>query len=116
MTRARAQASPLAARLRALGAERGRGARDPHRSRSRRTIPPLAGYDLLCLTSPNAVRRLFEEVRDARALTGPRIAAIGPGTAQALREHGIEPDIVPGALRRRVAASRRCATCRCAAC
>jgi uroporphyrinogen III methyltransferase / synthase len=34
-------------------------------------------------------------VRDARALTGPTIAVIGPGTARALREHGIEADIVP---------------------
>ena len=41
-------------------------------------------------------RRLLELVRDARALTGPVIAAIGPGTARALREHGIEPDVVPG--------------------
>ena len=34
-------------------------------------------------------------MRDARALAGPPIAAIGPGTARALREHGIEPDVVP---------------------
>jgi uroporphyrinogen III methyltransferase/synthase len=34
-------------------------------------------------------------VRDARALAGPTIAVIGPGTARALREHGIEPDVVP---------------------
>lgn len=94
VTRARAQASPLAARLRGLGA-------DVIEAPAIRTvpleaeIPQMAGYDLLCLTSPNAVRRLFEEVRDARVLTGPRIAVIGPGTARALREHGIEPDIVP---------------------
>ena len=34
-------------------------------------------------------------MRDARALAGPRIAVIGPGTARALRERGIEPDVVP---------------------
>ena len=34
-------------------------------------------------------------MHDARALAGPTIAAIGPGTARALREHGIEADIVP---------------------
>ncbi len=34
-------------------------------------------------------------VRDARDLVGPTIAAIGPGTARTLREHGIEADIVP---------------------
>jgi uroporphyrinogen III methyltransferase/synthase len=55
----------------------------------------LEGYDLVCLTSPNGVRLLFERLRDARALAGVRVAAIGPGTARALREHGIEPDVVP---------------------
>ena len=34
-------------------------------------------------------------MRDARALAGPTVAAIGPGTARALRAHGIEADIVP---------------------
>jgi uroporphyrinogen III methyltransferase / synthase len=58
-------------------------------------LSDLRPYDLLVLTSPNGVRRLFEEIRDARALAGPRIAAIGPGTAAALRAHGIEPDVVP---------------------
>ena len=61
--------------------------------------PDLAGYDLLCLTSPNGVRILFERLaragRDARALAGLRVAAIGPGTARVLEEHGISPDIVP---------------------
>ena len=33
--------------------------------------------------------------RDARALAGATVAAIGPGTARALRERGIEADIVP---------------------
>ncbi len=55
----------------------------------------LAAYDLICLTSPNGVARLFELVRDARALAGATVAAIGPGTARALREHGIEADVVP---------------------
>ena len=55
----------------------------------------LAAYDLLCVTSPNGARRLLEIARDARALAGPAIAAIGPGTADALRAGGIEPDIVP---------------------
>jgi uroporphyrinogen III methyltransferase/synthase len=32
---------------------------------------------------------------DARALSGARIAAIGPGTAAALREHGLIADVVP---------------------
>jgi uroporphyrinogen III methyltransferase/synthase len=41
------------------------------------------------------VRRLLELVPDARALAGPRIAAIGPWTAAALRECGVEADVVP---------------------
>jgi uroporphyrinogen III methyltransferase/synthase len=58
-------------------------------------LPDLAEVDLLCVTSPNGARRLLEIARDARALAGPTIAAIGPGTADALRFGGIEPDIVP---------------------
>jgi uroporphyrinogen III methyltransferase/synthase len=61
--------------------------------------PDLDGTDLVCLTSPNGVRLLFQRLRaagmDARALHGRTVAAIGPGTARALREHGIEPDVVP---------------------
>ncbi len=94
VTRARAQASALAARLRALGATvveapaiRIRPLAEP--------LPPLDGYDLLCVTSPNGAELLMDRVRDARALAGLRIAAIGPGTARALRERGIEPDVVP---------------------
>jgi uroporphyrinogen III methyltransferase/synthase len=98
VTRARAQASALAARLRELGAE----VVEAPAIRTRPillTLPDLAVYDTLCVTSPNGVHELFarldEEARDARALTGIRIAAIGPGTARALREHGIAADVVP---------------------
>jgi uroporphyrinogen III methyltransferase / synthase len=94
VTRARAQASGLAARLRRLGA----AVVEAPAIRVEAlpvTVPDLSGFDLLCLTSPNGVHRLLEEVRDARALAGPTIAVIGPGTARALREHGIEPDVVP---------------------
>ncbi len=63
------------------------------------TVPELSRYDLICLTSPNGVRLLFEGLlasrRDARALAGARVAAIGPGTARALSEHGVIADIVP---------------------
>src|SRR5947199_7988436 len=94
VTRARAQASALAARLRALGAEVVEAPAIRVEALSV-TVPDLHAYDLLCLTSPNGVHRLFEEVRDARALAGPRIAVIGSGTARALREHGVEADVVP---------------------
>jgi uroporphyrinogen III methyltransferase/synthase len=94
VTRARAQASALAGRLRALGAsvvEAPAIRIEPLDA----TLPDLAGFDLLCVTSPNGARRLLEICRDARELRGPAIAAIGPGTAGALRAGGIEADIVP---------------------
>jgi uroporphyrinogen III methyltransferase/synthase len=59
----------------------------------------IAAYDLVCLTSPNGVKLLFEALaaagRDARALAGATVAAIGPGTARALAAHGIAADVVP---------------------
>jgi uroporphyrinogen III methyltransferase/synthase len=98
VTRARAQASELAARLRTLGA---RALETPaiRISATSDPLPPLAGFDLICLTSANGVQQLFERLaargEDARALAGARVAAIGPGTARALREHGVIADIVP---------------------
>jgi uroporphyrinogen III methyltransferase/synthase len=54
--------------------------------------PPIrvADYDWLVLTSRNAVECLF------RRLDGPlpRLAVIGPGTAEALRARGVEPTLV----------------------
>ncbi len=98
VTRARAQASGLAARLRSLGA---RVIEAP----AIRIVPldgpapDVSGYDLVCLTSPNGVHLLFDRLRsrglDARALAGTRVAAIGPGTARALAEHGVIADVVP---------------------
>ena len=54
--------------------------------------PPIhaSGYDWVIVTSRNAVEPLL---RRADAL--PRVAAIGPGTAETLREHGVEPSFVP---------------------
>jgi uroporphyrinogen III methyltransferase/synthase len=98
VTRARAQASGLAARLRALGGEVIE-APAIRIAPIAGAAPDLARYDLLCLTSPNGVRLLFERLsaagRDARALAGLRVAAIGPGTARALGHHGIVADVVP---------------------
>jgi uroporphyrinogen III methyltransferase/synthase len=104
VTRARAQASGLAATLRALGAEVVElpAIRIEPRIDSgevRNAIAAIEDYALLCLTSPNGVRLLFEALagagRDARALAGATVAAIGPGTARALRERGIVADVVP---------------------
>jgi uroporphyrinogen III methyltransferase/synthase len=98
VTRARAQASELAARLRALGShvvEAPAITLAPLAA----TLPDPLDYDLVCLTSPNGAALLFERLadsgRDARALAGATVAAIGPGTARALREHGVIADVVP---------------------
>jgi uroporphyrinogen III methyltransferase / synthase len=161
VTRARAQASGLAATLRGLGAEVVElpAIRIEPRVESeavRRAVERIGAgeYALVCLTSPNGVRLLFEALAtaglDARALGGTKqkqveggedggaaeagalggtraagdastqnpgagdagadpsaegpdgadspgatVAAIGPGTARALAEHGIRADIVP---------------------
>jgi uroporphyrinogen III methyltransferase/synthase len=94
VTRARAQASGLAARLRALGA---RVVEAPAIRIEALPVelPDPHAYDLIVLTSPNGVEELFRHVRDARGLAGPTIATIGPGTAAALRARGVEPDVVP---------------------
>ena len=94
VTRARAQASALAARLRALGAavvEAPAIRIEPLDA----PLPPLRGYDLVCVTSPNGAELLLDRLRDARELAGITVAAIGPGTARALRGRGVEPDVVP---------------------
>jgi len=93
VTRARAQASELAARLRELGAE----VVETPAIRIEPLPVELPGpADLICFTSPNGVRLYFQALAgDARSLAGSRIAAIGPGTAAALAEHGIEADVVP---------------------
>ena len=54
-------------------------------------------YDWVLLTSRNAVDALWEAMRevgiDARAF--PKVCAIGAKTADAIRAHGVEPDLVP---------------------
>ncbi len=98
VTRARAQASALVSRLRGLGAEVIEAPAIRIEALEVK-LPELGAYDLLCLTSPNAVRLLFERLGeagvDARALSGMRVAAIGPGTAEELKRHGISADVVP---------------------
>jgi uroporphyrinogen III methyltransferase/synthase len=97
VTRAREQASELAGRLERLGA---RVLEAPVIRVQPLTLEPLdpQGYDLVCLTSANGVRLLFERLaaggRDARSLAHARIAVIGPATARALAEHGIAADVV----------------------
>jgi uroporphyrinogen III methyltransferase/synthase len=56
-------------------------------------------YQWVVFTSTNAVRAVrqkFEQIGlDARAMGGMRIAVVGEMTGQALREWGINPDLVP---------------------
>jgi len=100
VTRARAQASGLAARLRTLGAE---VVETPAIRIEPRPVPPelarIGDYSLVCLTSPNGASLLMEGLAshglDARALAGATVAAIGPGTARELAAHGIRSDVVP---------------------
>jgi uroporphyrinogen III methyltransferase / synthase len=89
VTRAREQAGELAGRLEELGHEV--------------VVEPLIeieptgpqeidvrGYDWVLVTSPNGAEELARRMRGRP----DRIAAIGPGTAAALRERGLEPDLV----------------------
>lgn len=93
VTRARAQASELAARLTQLGAH---VVETPAiRIEPRPVEIELKGYDLVCVTSPNGAALLMDALRDARDLAGSTVAAIGPGTAAQLRRRGVEADVVP---------------------
>jgi uroporphyrinogen III methyltransferase / synthase len=103
VTRARAQASSLSARLRELGAEviEMPAIRleplDP--APLRRALDALSGYDWLVFTSQNAVEIVWRAMRerglDARALGHARVAALGRATADALLDHGVAADVVP---------------------
>jgi uroporphyrinogen III methyltransferase/synthase len=101
VTRARAQASELAARLRALGAEviEAPSIRIEPRALDDGAVERVAAAELLCLTSPNGVRLLFDALaahgHDARVLAGATVAAIGPGTAAELERRGVRADVVP---------------------
>jgi uroporphyrinogen III methyltransferase / synthase len=98
VTRPRAQASGLARSLRDLGARVVEAAVIVPQPLAF-AIPDLSDVDLLVLSSPNGVHRFFDELkathRDARTLYGIAVAVIGPGTAEAVRAHGVEPDFVP---------------------
>jgi len=90
VTRAEEQADDLSGRLEALGHE---VVRCPLIRVEPLSDEPIdaAGYDWLVVTSPNGAQEV------ARRLAAParQIAAIGPGTAEALRAHGLRVDLVP---------------------
>ena len=60
-------------------------------------------FDWIVFTSMNAVdafmKTLFEGERDVRMLKGPRLCAVGAGTAEKLARYGIKVDLVPGEFR-----------------
>ena len=92
MTRPRAQARSLAERLEALGL-------DVVDCPLIEIVPleeprsiETSGYDWVVVTSPNGAN-LFA---DRRSGDRARIAAVGPGTAETLRAHGLEPDLIAG--------------------
>ena len=89
VTRPRAQARPLVTALEAIGAE---VVECPLIEIERTSDEPVdgAGYDWLIVTSSNGADEIAR-----RGVNLPRIAAVGPGTAEALRAHGIEPAFVP---------------------
>ena len=103
VTRSRAQAPGLAARLRDLGAR-------PIEVPAIRIGPPSDGgeglrravyalrdgaYGWVVFTSANAVDALMELVPDARVLSDVCVAAVGPATAEALRRYRVVADLVP---------------------
>ena len=89
VTRPRAQAGPLVQRIEELGHE---VVECPLIEIERMSDEPIdcAGYEWAIVTSPNGAE---EVARRARNL--PQVAAVGPGTAETLRAHGIEPAFVP---------------------
>jgi uroporphyrinogen-III synthase len=89
VTRPLDQAGPLVQRLEALGVE---VVACPLIEIEPFDDPvDVAGYEWVIVTSPNGARELV------RRASGPlpRVAAIGPGTAETLRELGVEPAFVP---------------------
>jgi uroporphyrinogen III methyltransferase/synthase len=104
VTRARQQSSGLVSRLNDLGAccfefptIRIKPLDDYAEVRAR--IDTLDEYDWLLFTSVNGVVHFWNELRragrDARALGGKKVAAIGPATARELEVRGVVPDFVP---------------------
>lgn len=96
ITRPESDARRLAARLEALGGEpivapaiRIEFA-DPAPLDA--ALARLPRYQWVIFTSRNGVEAVF---RRTDRLAGPRVAAIGPATAAELRQHGVEPDLVP---------------------
>jgi uroporphyrinogen III methyltransferase / synthase len=104
VTRARAQASGLAARLEELGAEVIQfptiRIEDPEDAAPlRRAAAHVEGFEWVVFTSVNGVERFWRMLRaagrDSRALCGVSVCAIGPATGAACELEGVTPDLIP---------------------
>lgn len=104
VTRTREQAGELSKALRDLGADvielptiRIEG--PPDRLEFAELVTHVHEYNWLVFTSPNGVERFFDAFYatfgDARSLGNPKIAAIGNGTAQKIREYRFAVDLIP---------------------
>jgi uroporphyrinogen-III synthase len=96
ITRPEPDAARLAARLRGMGAVpvlvpsiRIEFTDPPELDRA---LAEIRSYDWVIFTSRSGVEAVF---RRTTSLRGPKVAAIGPATARALKARGIEPDLVP---------------------
>jgi uroporphyrinogen III methyltransferase / synthase len=108
VTRAQAQAAPLRALLEAEGAEviefpTIRLAPPADYGPLDRAIARLGEYRWIVFTSPNGVvwcvQRMRTLGRDPRLIAHAGVAAIGSGTAQALRTQGLRADLAPSEFR-----------------
>ena len=104
VTRAREQAGQLSRRLREHGAEVLEVPTIKLEPPTRRqdlvdALLALNAYDWLVFTSPNGVSKFFEyffkQFHDMRDLGGARIAAVGPATANKLKELHLQVDLMP---------------------
>jgi len=104
--RTRHQAGELSERLRVLGAEPVeaptiaiQASRTPQLLRAALTDVGNGAYDWVALTSANGVAAVVEQLaelaRDARLFAPVRLAAVGPGTAEALAAAGLRAELVP---------------------
>jgi uroporphyrinogen III methyltransferase / synthase len=108
VTRTRGQASVLSRLLEAQGAEVIpvpviEILPSPDYRKLDGAIGSIQDYDWIIFTSVHGVQYFWNRLRargkDARELKGIRLAAIGPATASALRDRGLEPDLVPPEFR-----------------
>ena len=104
VTRTREQAGELSKALRDLGADvielpTIRIEHPEDKQSFAEMVTHAHEYDWLVFTSPNGVERFFTAFfatyPDARSLGNPRIAAIGAGTAQKIREYRFAVDLIP---------------------